>query len=213
MLRESTNFFEESVEKSWGKELSDESGLKFIPRFNSSFIELVQPYPDEFINAFVRISFGSTIKLVSFDESQVVNINGKFVCGFRNGDCEIESQSDNTVDSSHGFIIYGIEVFDGNEEVTKVIDVENWRIDNSRVLRWVVSLIEWNSSVSSMKSLIPRYGVYAWRMVGKCLGLHKRGEGTDAWSILPMPVPTGIVHVLAYLVSVGFDSTGAAFKL
>ncbi|GJT08762.1 hypothetical protein Tco_0843224 [Tanacetum coccineum] len=38
--------------------------------------------------------------------------------------------------------------------VPEVIDVENWRIDNSRVLRWVVSLIEWNSSVLSTKSSI-----------------------------------------------------------
>nr|GEZ57977.1 hypothetical protein [Tanacetum cinerariifolium] len=34
---------EESVKKSWGKESSNESGLKFIPRFDSSFVEFVQP--------------------------------------------------------------------------------------------------------------------------------------------------------------------------
>ncbi|GKC51922.1 hypothetical protein Tco_1074667 [Tanacetum coccineum] len=33
----------------------------------------------------------------------------------------------------------------GNEKVTEVIDVENWRVDNSRLLRWIVSLFEWNS--------------------------------------------------------------------
>ncbi|GKC13289.1 hypothetical protein Tco_1010071 [Tanacetum coccineum] len=38
--------------------------------------------------------------------------------------------------------------------MTEVVDVENWRIDNSRVLRWVVSLIEWNSFVFSTKSSI-----------------------------------------------------------
>nr|GEZ47660.1 hypothetical protein [Tanacetum cinerariifolium] len=84
------------------------------------------------MNVFMRIGFGSTIELVSFDEIQ----------------------SDNTVDSSHGFIIHGIEIFKGNEEVTEVIDVENWRIDNSRVLRRIVSLIEGNSSVLSTKSSI-----------------------------------------------------------
>nr|GEV16833.1 hypothetical protein [Tanacetum cinerariifolium] len=73
---------------------------------------------------------------------------------FRNGDCETESQSDNTIDSPHGFIIHGIKVLKCNEKVTEVIDVENERIDNSRLLRWIVSLFEWNSSVSSMKSLI-----------------------------------------------------------
>nr|GEZ07696.1 hypothetical protein [Tanacetum cinerariifolium] len=85
----------------------------------------------EFVNVFKRISFGSTIKLVSFDESQVVTFNEKFIYGFKNSDCGTRSRSDNTVGSLHGFIIHGIEVFKGNEEVTKVIDVENWRIDNS----------------------------------------------------------------------------------
>ncbi|GJS11498.1 hypothetical protein Tco_0368294 [Tanacetum coccineum] len=74
--------------------------------------------------------------------------------GSKNSDCETGSQSDNTVDSPQGFIIHGIEVFEGNEEVTEVIDVENWRIDNSRVLRWVVFLIKWNAYVPSMKSSI-----------------------------------------------------------
>nr|GEW31046.1 hypothetical protein [Tanacetum cinerariifolium] len=137
-----SDFSEESVKKSLGKESANESGSKFISCFDSSFVEFIQPYSKEFVNMFVRIGFGSTIKLVSFDVSQVVTFNGKFVCGFRNGDCGTESQSDNTVDSPHGFVIYGIEDLKGNEKVTKVIDVENWRIDNSRVLRWIVSLIE-----------------------------------------------------------------------
>ncbi|GKA32642.1 hypothetical protein Tco_0719009, partial [Tanacetum coccineum] len=71
-----------------------------------------------------------------------------------NGDCGTRSQSDNTVDDPHGFIIHGIEVFKGNEKVTEVIDVENWRVDNSRLLRWIVSLFEWNSFVSSTKSSV-----------------------------------------------------------
>nr|GEX55071.1 hypothetical protein [Tanacetum cinerariifolium] len=71
-----------------------------------------------------------------------------------NGDCGTGSRSDNTVSSPHGFVIHGIDVLKGNETVTEVIDVENWWIDNSRMLRRIVSLIERNSSVSSMKSLI-----------------------------------------------------------
>ncbi|GKB08186.1 putative reverse transcriptase domain-containing protein, partial [Tanacetum coccineum] len=71
-----------------------------------------------------------------------------------NGDCGTRGQSDNTVGSQHRFIIYGIEIFKGNEKVTEVIDVKNWRIDNSHVLRWIVSLIEGNSSLSLTKSLI-----------------------------------------------------------
>nr|GEU60403.1 hypothetical protein [Tanacetum cinerariifolium] len=58
------------------------------------------------------------------------------------------------VGNPHGFIIHGIEIFKGNKKVTEVIDVENWRIDKSRVLRRIVSLIEGNSSVLLTKSYI-----------------------------------------------------------
>ncbi|GJU59133.1 hypothetical protein Tco_1236899 [Tanacetum coccineum] len=81
----------------------------------------------EFMNVFMWIGFDSTIELVSFDKSQVVTFNGKFVCGIRNGYCETGSRSDNSVGSPHGFVIHGIKVLKGNEKVTKVIDVENWR--------------------------------------------------------------------------------------
>ncbi|GJZ09670.1 hypothetical protein Tco_0543953 [Tanacetum coccineum] len=99
------------------------------------------------MNVFMRIGFDSTIELVSFDKIQVVTFTGK-------GDCGTESWSDNIVGSLHGFIIYGIEVLKGNKKVTKVIEVENWRVDNSRLLRWFVSLFEWNSSDLSTKSSI-----------------------------------------------------------
>nr|GEU34109.1 hypothetical protein [Tanacetum cinerariifolium] len=147
------------VKKSWGKESANEIGSKFILHFDSSFIEFVQPcfcFSDfeEFMNVVMRIGFGSTIKLVSFEESQVVTFNGKFVCGFRNNDYGTMSQSDNTVGSPHGFIIYWIVISKNIKKMTEVIDVENWRIYNYRVLRWIISLIKWNSSVSSMKSWI-----------------------------------------------------------
>nr|GEU52747.1 hypothetical protein [Tanacetum cinerariifolium] len=58
------------------------------------------------------------------------------------------------VSSPHDFVIYWIKVLKGIEKVTKVIDVKNWRVDDSRVLRWIVSLIEGNSSVSSTESSI-----------------------------------------------------------
>nr|GEV03436.1 hypothetical protein [Tanacetum cinerariifolium] len=111
-------------------------------------------YSEEFVNVFVRIGFDSSIELVSFDEIQVVTFNSEFVCGFRNGNCRTESQSNNTVGSPHGFIIHRIDILKGNEKVTEVIDIENWRIDNSRILRRIISLFDWNPSVSSMKSLI-----------------------------------------------------------
>nr|GEW17056.1 hypothetical protein [Tanacetum cinerariifolium] len=64
--------------------------------------------------------FGFTIELASFYESHVVTFNGKFICFFRNGDCRIKSQSDNTVGSPHGFIIHEIDIFKGNEKVTEL---------------------------------------------------------------------------------------------
>ncbi|GJU71888.1 hypothetical protein Tco_1263293 [Tanacetum coccineum] len=77
MLRKGTDFSKESVKKRWGKESANENSSKFIPRFNSSFVEFVQPCfcfsnSKEFMNVFMRIGFGSTIKLVSFDEGQMV---------------------------------------------------------------------------------------------------------------------------------------------
>nr|GEV97699.1 hypothetical protein [Tanacetum cinerariifolium] len=54
------------------------------------------------MNVFVWIDFNSTIKLVSFYESQMVTFNGKFVYGIKNGDSGTGSQSDNTVDNPHG---------------------------------------------------------------------------------------------------------------
>nr|GEW63555.1 hypothetical protein [Tanacetum cinerariifolium] len=100
-----SDFSKESIEKSWGKESSNESGSKFVPCFDSSFIKT-------------------------------------------------GSLSDNTVGNPHGFIIHGIEVLKGNEKVKEVIDVENWCVDNYRLLRWIVSLFERNSSVLSTKSSI-----------------------------------------------------------
>nr|GEU52780.1 hypothetical protein [Tanacetum cinerariifolium] len=74
------------------------------------------------------------------------------------GDCETGSRSDNTIGSPHGFVIYGIEVLKSNEKVTEVIDVKNWRVEKSWWLRWIVSLFERKSFVSSTKYLIQRVG-------------------------------------------------------
>nr|GEX98789.1 integrase, catalytic region, zinc finger, CCHC-type, peptidase aspartic, catalytic [Tanacetum cinerariifolium] len=131
----------------------NEGAQNRVGNVNSSQARQIKCYncndSEEFVNVFVRIGFGSTIKLVSFDESQVVTFNSKFVYGFRNSDCGTGSQSDNTVGNPHGFIIHWIEVLKGRKKVIEVIYVENWRIDNSRV---------------------PRYGVY---------GLGKGWEGLE----------------------------------
>nr|GEW07706.1 hypothetical protein [Tanacetum cinerariifolium] len=60
------------------------------------------------------------------------------------------------VGSPHRFIIHWIVILNNIKKVTEVIDVKNWRVDNSRVSKWIVSLVEWNSSVSSMKSSIQK---------------------------------------------------------
>ncbi|GJW56099.1 hypothetical protein Tco_0102830 [Tanacetum coccineum] len=44
--------------------------------------------------------------------------------------CESERQHGQ---QPHGFIIHGIKIFKDNKKVMEVVDVENWRIDNSRV--------------------------------------------------------------------------------
>ncbi|GJT70169.1 hypothetical protein Tco_1029455 [Tanacetum coccineum] len=108
------------------------------------------------MNVFMRVGFGCAIKSVSFDESQVVTFNRKLVSGYRNSDCGTGSWSDNMVGIPHGFIVHWIVISKNIKKVTEVIDVENRRIDNSRVLRWIISLIKWNSSVSSTKYLIQR---------------------------------------------------------
>ncbi|GKB46695.1 hypothetical protein Tco_0897448, partial [Tanacetum coccineum] len=41
------------------------------------------------------------------------------------GDCKTESQSNNTVGSPHGFIIYWIVIFKDIKKVTKIVDVKN----------------------------------------------------------------------------------------
>ncbi|GKA34234.1 integrase, catalytic region, zinc finger, CCHC-type containing protein, partial [Tanacetum coccineum] len=84
MLRESSDFSKESVEKSWGKETANESGSKFIPSDSK-----------ESMNVFMRIGFGTTIELVSFEKSQVVTFDRKFISGFENSDCGTRSRSDN----------------------------------------------------------------------------------------------------------------------
>nr|GEV63460.1 putative reverse transcriptase domain-containing protein [Tanacetum cinerariifolium] len=109
---------------------------------------------EKFMNVFVRIGFDSTIELVSFDKSQVVFFNGKFICGFRNSDCRTGSQSDNTIGSPHGFVIHGIMVLKGINKVTKVVEIKDWNVYSSWLLRWFISSFEWNSPVSSTKSSI-----------------------------------------------------------
>ncbi|GJR45215.1 hypothetical protein Tco_1313318 [Tanacetum coccineum] len=142
-----------SSSRSQSKRAGGKKRIKKVVR-SSSYV-LIVPSLSSSNHVFASlISFGSTIKLVSLDESQVVTFNGEFVCGFRNGDCGTGSRSDNTVGRPHGFIINWIVISKNIKEVTEVIDVENWRIDDSRVLRWIVSLFEWNSFVSSTKSSI-----------------------------------------------------------
>nr|GEW80902.1 retrovirus-related Pol polyprotein from transposon TNT 1-94 [Tanacetum cinerariifolium] len=155
-----SDFFEKSIEKRWEKESANESGLEFGKHHQADdFILGVSvfkhiAYSEEFVNVFVRIGFSSTIELISFDKSQVVTFNGKFICGFKNGDCETESQSDNRIDNPHGFIIHRIEIFKGNEKVTEVIDVENWR-RHIRVSIWYLDS-GCSRSMTGVMSYLPK---------------------------------------------------------
>nr|GEY42842.1 DNA helicase [Tanacetum cinerariifolium] len=72
----------------------------------------------------------------------------------RNGNCGTGSWSDNTIGNPHGFIIHWIVIFKDIKKVTEIIDVKNRSVNNFWLYRWFVSLFEWNSHVSSLKSLI-----------------------------------------------------------
>ncbi|GJR70162.1 hypothetical protein Tco_0016227, partial [Tanacetum coccineum] len=106
------------------------------------------------------ISFNSTIELVSFYESQVVTLNGEFICGFKNGDYGIGSRSNNTVGSPHWFIIHWIvvrffvrmklscfvdEVFDsGFVQVQEVVQqVQSWKhVYATKGVKWVILFVK-----------------------------------------------------------------------
>ncbi|GJZ56845.1 ALP1-like protein [Tanacetum coccineum] len=79
----------------------------------------------------------------------MVTFDSKFVSGFRNSDCGTGSQSNNKVSSPYGFIIHWVKVFKSNKKVTKVVDVENWRIDNSQVQVMVQQVQNWKHVYAS----------------------------------------------------------------
>nr|GEU36554.1 retrovirus-related Pol polyprotein from transposon TNT 1-94 [Tanacetum cinerariifolium] len=69
-----------------------------------------------------------------------------------NGYCGTGSQSDNTINSAHWFVIHWIVVSKNIEKVTKTVDVKKRWIDYSFGL--IVYSFEWNSTDSSTKSSI-----------------------------------------------------------
>ncbi|GJY53417.1 hypothetical protein Tco_0896984 [Tanacetum coccineum] len=119
---------------------------------------------EEFVNVFMRISFGSTIELVSFDESQVVTFNGKFICGFKNSDCRIRSWSNNTVGSPHRQLS-GVEVdhfFDRRELfcfVDEVFDSEYVQVQLMLlVYKLLLSVFRVNVAITKLQ-LLKRLGL------------------------------------------------------
>ncbi|GJS77021.1 hypothetical protein Tco_0726902 [Tanacetum coccineum] len=125
------------------KAVRSSSHVLIVPSFNSSSHVFASPVSDR----------GNIImQKTSFSVSLYLNI--LHILWNSNGDCETRSQRDNTIGNPHGFIVNGIEVLKGNEKVTEVIDVENWRVDKSQLLRWIVSLFKWNSFVLSTNSSI-----------------------------------------------------------
>ncbi|GJW02898.1 hypothetical protein Tco_1561754, partial [Tanacetum coccineum] len=109
MLRKGSDFSEDSIEKSWGKNrlikaVRSSSHVLIVPSLSSSNYVFASPVSDR----------GNIIRrTTSFLVSLYLNIS------FRNVDCGTESQSDNTVGSPHEFIIHGIEVLKVNENVTE----------------------------------------------------------------------------------------------
>nr|GEW70917.1 hypothetical protein [Tanacetum cinerariifolium] len=80
------------------------------------------------MNVLVRIGFNSTIKLISFDESQVISYNCKFVGSCRYGDCQTGSHGNNTIGCVHRFIIeisHGVVKFKKVEKEWEVGDIED----------------------------------------------------------------------------------------
>ncbi|GJY50268.1 hypothetical protein Tco_0441115 [Tanacetum coccineum] len=125
------------------KVVRSSSQVSIVPSLSSSSHVFASPVSDK----------GNIIRRTAlFSASLYLNISQ--ILRNLNSDCGTRSWCDNMVSNPHGFIIHWIEIFENHEKVMEVVDVENWRIDNSRVLRWVVSLIERNSPVSSMKSSI-----------------------------------------------------------
>nr|GEV04341.1 zinc finger, CCHC-type [Tanacetum cinerariifolium] len=77
------------------------------------------------------------------DRRRETSLGGQLHFRFRNGDCGTRSRSDNTIGSPHGFIIYGIEIFKGNEKVT-----EGTLLFRQRILRFRVHSGSGNGSTS-----------------------------------------------------------------
>ncbi|GJV44682.1 DNA helicase [Tanacetum coccineum] len=141
--------------KNWlMKGFRSSSHVSIVPSFSSSNHD-----SEEFVNVFMRIGFSSTIKLVSFDYGQLVTFNGKFVCGFRNSDCEAGSQSDNMVGSPDRQFL-GVEVdyfFDRKELfcfVDKVFDSEYVQVQ-VQVQKWKTHF-PWH--VTLTLEIVPSYG-------------------------------------------------------
>ncbi|GJR26030.1 hypothetical protein Tco_1102262 [Tanacetum coccineum] len=99
------------------------------------------------------ISYGFVFMLrkgLDFSEESIEKSYGKESAnesGSKNGDCGTGSQSDNTV-GHPPWVHHPLDHNFKEYQVTKIIDVENWRI------KIIVSLFEWNPSVSSMESSI-----------------------------------------------------------
>nr|GFB16916.1 hypothetical protein [Tanacetum cinerariifolium] len=130
-------------QKELGEKSANENGLKFILRFNSFFVEFVQP------------CFCLSILVLPSNWFPLTRVkwlpliaNSFAVLGIVIAEPRVRATTRSKVHMGSSSISKNIK------KVTEVIDVENWRVDNSRVLRWIVSLIEWNFSFLSMKSSI-----------------------------------------------------------
>ncbi|GJX91660.1 hypothetical protein Tco_0344986 [Tanacetum coccineum] len=151
--------------------ITKSSGKVNLPTSTSIFLAIPRGYWNDQLANLMLILVGLRVLRDKFAYKEY---SMRLMLAPRNGDCGTGSQSDNMVGRPYGFVIHGIKVLKGNEKVTEVIDVENWCVDNSRMLRWIVSLFEWNSSVSSTKYLIQ--STFRFRRCLEALEL-KGGDG------------------------------------
>nr|GEV53410.1 hypothetical protein [Tanacetum cinerariifolium] len=77
------------------------------------------------LGLYARYDTQSRSASIAFDYQYFIVVGNTNNLVITHDNHETESQSDNTIDSPHGFVIHGIEVLKGNKKVTKVIDVKN----------------------------------------------------------------------------------------
>ncbi|GJQ96290.1 hypothetical protein Tco_0007429 [Tanacetum coccineum] len=78
---------------------------KELLRLDDKLSFKLQTYTEKFVDVFVRINFGATIKLVTFDKGQMISFYCKFIGSFGNCDCWTMNRGNDAVGRPYGFIV------------------------------------------------------------------------------------------------------------